>query len=209
MTTHALYRFFDVGGDLLYIGITNDPGRRWSRHANDKPWWHEVDRIELERYPDRVAVLAAERKAIQDEHPRYNVAHAPPPLAAPSEPGPCPQACECGAAAEYVYVLHREIRTHEQWWAKYRADYRGEGSWKPRDLTPFLLDIDDLRAAPPRAPWRFTCEEHLPEDENPYGFAIPTTWAGWMRKSAHLLDTKEWIVNTNWGETLAALAGWD
>jgi hypothetical protein len=47
-TTHALYRFFDEHGALLYVGITNNPGRRWSQHETDKPWWHEVHHVELE-----------------------------------------------------------------------------------------------------------------------------------------------------------------
>lgn len=210
MAMHALYRFYDAGGDLLYVGITNNPSRRWGRHAEDKPWWIEVDRIEIERHPDRPSVLIAERDAIKAELPRYNVVHAPAPASAPAEAGPQPQACECGAAAQYVYVLHREIHEHESWWAKYRGGYSGADSWKPRDLRPFLIDFADILAAPLRAPWRFACEAHVPEDENPYGFECPTTWAGWMRKSAHLLDTKDWIVHTTWGGTLAKLAnGWE
>lgn len=75
-TTHALYRFFDQTGALLYVGITNNPGRRWSQHQGDKPWWHDVARIEMEPHPDRPTVLAAERAAIAAERPRYNVVHA-------------------------------------------------------------------------------------------------------------------------------------
>lgn len=76
MTTHALYRFFSSDGDLLYVGITNDPGRRWPEHASGKPWWHEVDRIGIERHPDRSSVLLAEKTAIVTERPRYNLAGA-------------------------------------------------------------------------------------------------------------------------------------
>lgn len=195
-TTHALYRFYDAGGDLLYVGITNNPGRRWGRHADDKPWWTEVDRIEIERYPDRPSVLLAEKAAIKAELPRYNVVHLPPALPAPVEPGPIPQACECGAAAEFVYVSYVEIRAHEA----HRQSIKPADSWEPIDFADFL-------DWPQRAPWRFCCDAHLPEEGNPYGFRCPTTWVGWMRKSAHLLDTKGWITSTNWGETLSKLAG--
>lgn len=72
---HALYRFYDVADDLLYIGVTHDPGARWASHRKDKPWWHEVTRISVETHPSRTAVLEAERTAILAEQPRYNVVH--------------------------------------------------------------------------------------------------------------------------------------
>lgn len=78
MTTtqaHALYRFYDATGTLLYIGITLDPGSRWRSHAQDKPWWHDVADIRLELHPDRDSVLEAERAAIIAEHPLHNVVH--------------------------------------------------------------------------------------------------------------------------------------
>lgn len=70
---HALYRFYDATGDLLYVGITVDPGKRLTRHSGDKPWWNEVARVELEQHPTRSAVLAAERLAIANERPRHNI----------------------------------------------------------------------------------------------------------------------------------------
>jgi hypothetical protein len=72
---HALYRFFDAGGALLYVGITVDIGNRWPRHADDKPWWYEVARTTVEHHPSRPAALAAEKAAIEAEGPRYNVRH--------------------------------------------------------------------------------------------------------------------------------------
>lgn len=93
MKRHALYRFFNTDGDLLYIGITIDPGSRWKGHAADKKWWHEVTTITLEHHPSRVAVEAAEIAAIQTEHPRYNIRHndtpAPPRLRAQDMPDDC------------------------------------------------------------------------------------------------------------------------
>lgn len=72
-SAHVLYRFFAADGVLLYVGITCNPSRRFEKHGDDKPWWLEVARIELQQFADRVAVLAAERTAIATEQPRYNV----------------------------------------------------------------------------------------------------------------------------------------
>lgn len=73
---HALYRFFDAAGALLYIGITWDIADRFPRHALDKPWWSDIANITVETYPDRAAVLEAERLAIKAESPLYNIVHA-------------------------------------------------------------------------------------------------------------------------------------
>ncbi len=80
---HALYRFYDHAGELLYIGITRDPAARWSQHSGDKPWWHRVQRITIQAMPDRASALAAERIAIKAENPRYNVVHREQLAAAP------------------------------------------------------------------------------------------------------------------------------
>jgi predicted GIY-YIG superfamily endonuclease len=71
--THALYRFYNQAGDLLYVGLTNDPGRRWQRHSETQPWWHDVARIDIETHPTRQAVRTAERAAIEAERPKHNV----------------------------------------------------------------------------------------------------------------------------------------
>jgi GIY-YIG catalytic domain-containing protein len=70
---HALYRFFAADDSLLYIGITNDLGARFTGHSGDKDWWVAVVRVAVEHFPDRRSVLDAERAAIVAEKPRYNV----------------------------------------------------------------------------------------------------------------------------------------
>jgi predicted GIY-YIG superfamily endonuclease len=104
MKLHALYRFFDNNGALLYVGITLNPGNRWAAHQDDKPWWTEVASITVQTYPDRRCVLNAERAAIQAEHPRYNIQHqtrqTPPaddPWTADDMPDQCHDYCRDGA----------------------------------------------------------------------------------------------------------------
>lgn len=87
---HALYRFFDPAGALLYVGISLDPGSRWKQHRDDKPWWAEVAQATIEPHPDRVSVLAAEKAAIIAERPRYNVVHNRGGRAVIPDPAPLP-----------------------------------------------------------------------------------------------------------------------
>src|SRR5207302_1242409 len=95
---HALYRFFDSAGELLYVGITNDPGRRLGQHRKLKPWWASVGSMTLEHFSTREALEDAEREAIAHERPIHNVA-----LNRPSQTRPIsdePVRCErCGYPA--------------------------------------------------------------------------------------------------------------
>lgn len=73
----TLYRLFDEGGVLLYIGIAGNPGRRLDDHAGDKPWWGEVASATMAHFPSRDAARDAEVAAIRAENPRYNIAELP------------------------------------------------------------------------------------------------------------------------------------
>lgn len=71
---HTLYRFFAADGGLLYVGLTKQPWARFKQHAHDKPWWTLVASATLQHYPTREALQQAEKQAIADEEPRYNIA---------------------------------------------------------------------------------------------------------------------------------------
>lgn len=73
-----LYRFFDAAGRLLYVGITGNPHARFLGHRSERSWWSDVRRITMDIYPDRRSVEMAERAAIRDESPAYNVTGVPP-----------------------------------------------------------------------------------------------------------------------------------
>lgn len=70
-----LYRLFDKGGQLLYVGITDNCFRRWKEHSRDKQWWGRVHQFTQDWYPDRRSVELAERRAIAAEMPLFNKAH--------------------------------------------------------------------------------------------------------------------------------------
>lgn len=72
---HALYRIYDNGGQLLYVGITMALQQRLGAHRQGRSWWHEVAIIEVEYLPSRQAALEAERDAIVREKPAHNVHH--------------------------------------------------------------------------------------------------------------------------------------
>ncbi len=73
MSTFTLYRFFDGTDDLLYVGLSINPGKRFEKHRAEKPWWVDVSRIQMEQHPDLETLRQAERVAIQNEKPRHNV----------------------------------------------------------------------------------------------------------------------------------------
>jgi hypothetical protein len=68
----ALYRLFNAGGDLLYVGISEDPPRRWREHRKETLWWREVHTSQVEWHPGERPAREAECAAIWAENPRYN-----------------------------------------------------------------------------------------------------------------------------------------
>jgi DNA-binding transcriptional regulator YiaG len=69
-----LYRHYDKSGNLLYVGISQHSLIRLRTHRYVAQWFHEITRIEIEHFPHREGARRAEREAIINEHPRYNVA---------------------------------------------------------------------------------------------------------------------------------------
>jgi hypothetical protein len=74
---HVLYRFWDCDDQLLYVGLTANPGSRWKAHGVEKPWWIDVARVTVEHFASRAEAEAAEATAIKTEGPLYNVRHVP------------------------------------------------------------------------------------------------------------------------------------
>lgn len=72
----ALYRFYDALGDLLYVGISWNPGRRWEAHRKTSRWWGEAVRAEVDVYPHEGDALEAEKAWIRNALPTHNVRSA-------------------------------------------------------------------------------------------------------------------------------------
>jgi predicted GIY-YIG superfamily endonuclease len=71
----AVYWLFAEDDSLLYIGVSKGFGKRWTDHARKQPWWPEVDHQVIRWHDSRADALAAERSAIREQHPRYNIIH--------------------------------------------------------------------------------------------------------------------------------------
>jgi predicted GIY-YIG superfamily endonuclease len=209
--THALYRFFDLRGRLLYIGLTVDLPARLTRHRLDKPWWSDVARVEVEHYPSRAAVAAAERSAIATETPLYNVVHnhgreelptrTRPPWWPPAEQ--CELAAICDTCQRHIAagngVIHismREVAVAE----------RSMRQWESENSGP-LLRVSDLMSMPEEARWKVECLDCLSPRDNPdfdnaeacYFIEIERclTWAELIEWTVHLSE-KDWVRSTDW-----------
>lgn len=78
MRTHCLYRFFDIDDNLLYVGITGNLEARTGHHRKHKAWWRLVATMTVERFDSLQQCEIAERTAIRDENPVFNIArHSP------------------------------------------------------------------------------------------------------------------------------------
>lgn len=74
-----IYRAWD-GDELMYLGVTINPGARLVAHKVQSIWWSRVTNITFERLAedlDRPAALLIEARAIRAERPLYNVACNP------------------------------------------------------------------------------------------------------------------------------------
>ena len=69
-----LYRFFDANDQLLYVGISKTVLARMAQHFATKDWIPNDGYIKWTTHPTRLAAQEAERKAITNEKPKWNVA---------------------------------------------------------------------------------------------------------------------------------------
>lgn len=74
----AIYRLFDAEGELLYVGVTTNPSRRFSQHKAKKSWWPEVARKDILWMDTYHAAVMAEEDAIYRENPAKNISRPRP-----------------------------------------------------------------------------------------------------------------------------------
>ncbi len=67
-----VYRFYDVDGGLLYVGITRDMSQRFAAHRRDAKWWVDVASVTVEVTAGRAEAEYIEAVAILSERPAHN-----------------------------------------------------------------------------------------------------------------------------------------
>ena len=69
-----MYRVYDAGDRLIYVGSTTNLSRRMYRGHSHFSWWFDlVARVESESFPSRYDAYASEAVAIQEEQPAFNI----------------------------------------------------------------------------------------------------------------------------------------
>lgn len=69
----VLYRCVKADGTLLYVGSSVDLRARVQYHTLNALWWSSVDRVETQEFDTLRAARVAEKRAIHDELPRWNI----------------------------------------------------------------------------------------------------------------------------------------
>jgi excinuclease UvrABC nuclease subunit len=72
----ALYRHFDASGCLLYVGISLSHVSRFAKHRDRSEWFKSIATVTVEWFDTRKLAMAAEKAAIEREHPKFNIAHS-------------------------------------------------------------------------------------------------------------------------------------
>lgn len=67
-----LYRCFDAGDVLLYVGVTFNVSARKSQHRKRAAWFSNVKRVSIETFDSRHEAELAEYRVIQTERPKIN-----------------------------------------------------------------------------------------------------------------------------------------
>ena len=72
--TSQLYRHFDEGSNLLYVGISLNTFARLSQHKQHAKWFEKIKSVKIEHFETREQAIAAEKWAIKQENPKFNIA---------------------------------------------------------------------------------------------------------------------------------------
>jgi hypothetical protein len=67
-----VYRCYDAGDRLIYIGSAKSRLTRMHNHRANTPWWRDVVRVDYEDCPDIETARLAETAAIRAERPLRN-----------------------------------------------------------------------------------------------------------------------------------------
>lgn len=224
----ALYRYYNLKDELIYVGISNNPVNRASEHKREKTWFTEIRRITVDWFDRRESALEAEKTAIQKYSPKYNIVHNhnKPTVVKPDR---ITWRCEvCLKPVDdnegYILISAREYRAEEE---KRRKRNRDKVSADiARELTEVGLTerqklVNSIRyyseCENDEYSWANWHTYHIRCDPNPdtdkytapeeYVINIerirtPRQFIKWT----HHLEKKSWLSSTNWYELAAYVA---
>lgn len=86
-----LYRHYDKDGVLLYVGISLSAAIRLTAHRRQSEWFGAIRTIKIARFRSLEAAREAERVAIRDEHPMWNISGTAPERVKPRRKRPQPR----------------------------------------------------------------------------------------------------------------------
>lgn len=72
MKVTSVYKLYNKSDELLYIGISGSAITRLSQHKQDKQWYIEIARVEIEHYETEKQARDVEGILIKELNPRYN-----------------------------------------------------------------------------------------------------------------------------------------
>jgi len=72
-----LYRHYNTTGILLYVGISISAIKRLSEHAVQSRWFNQIAVIKIEKFETREEAQLAEKQAIEQESPLFNIKMVP------------------------------------------------------------------------------------------------------------------------------------
>ena len=79
-----LYRHYNTTGILLYVGISISAIKRLSQHAVQSRWFNQIAVIKIEKFETRKEAQLAEKQAIEQESPLFNIKMVPRKVYVPS-----------------------------------------------------------------------------------------------------------------------------
>jgi hypothetical protein len=71
--TTDLYRHYARDGTLLYVGISLSALARLIQHRRSARWYRKITSVRIKKFPSREAAEAAEKIAIEQEKPLFNI----------------------------------------------------------------------------------------------------------------------------------------
>lgn len=157
--TQHLYRWYDENDVLLYVGVSVNAYFRAKSHKTNASWWAEAATMRLESFDTREAVLAAEKLAIQTEHPVYNVTHAQKYQQDSGQSWAGTTASQFAREKDAVAAYRESFRTKDKALRRNAKKALERYGWDWRSLL-FLRDWDQYPKPPwvDREDWHFAVE---------------------------------------------------